>query len=126
MFLPQKRSKGAKVGRAVGKNQLFCILLNIGSLDIFDILQETIKGYKLTLNRFLRKILILKMLAIFGHFWLKNTLSCILLNIGTLYFFSYFLSFFFFFSFLSLFFFLFFCFLFLLLFFILFSLSKVL
>ena len=45
---------------------------------------ETIKGYKLTLNPFLRKILVLQILAIFGHFWLKNTLSCILLNIGTL------------------------------------------
>ena len=26
----------------------------------------------------------MQILAIFGHFWLKNTLSCILLNIGTL------------------------------------------
>ena len=86
----QKGQKGAKVGRAVGKNQLFCILLNIGSLDFFDILQklESIKGYKLTLNPFLRKILVLQILAIFGHFWLKNRLSCILLNIGTLDFFD--------------------------------------
>ena len=45
---------------------------------------ETIKGYKLTLNTFLRKILVLQILAIFGHFWLKNTLSFILLDIGTL------------------------------------------
>ena len=50
---------------------------------------ETIKGYKLTLNPFLRKILVLQILAIFGHFWLKNRLSCILLlNIGTLDFFD--------------------------------------
>ena len=39
-FCPEKVQKGAKVGRAVGQNQLFCILLNIGSLDFFDILHE--------------------------------------------------------------------------------------
>ena len=46
---PQIWQKGAKVGRAVGKNQLFCILLKIGSLDflIFCIKLEDIKGYKL-------------------------------------------------------------------------------
>ena len=32
--------KGPKVGGAVGINQLFCILLNIGSLHFFDILHE--------------------------------------------------------------------------------------
>ena len=37
---PQKGQKGAKVGGAVGKNQLFCILLKISSLDFFDILHE--------------------------------------------------------------------------------------
>jgi len=37
---PQKGQNGAKVGGAVGKNQLFCILLKIGSLDFFDILHE--------------------------------------------------------------------------------------
>ena len=37
---PQKGQKGAKVGRAVGENQLFCILLKIGSLDFIDILHE--------------------------------------------------------------------------------------
>ena len=40
-FCPKKgQIKGAKVGRAVGQNQLFCILLNIGSLDFFDILHD--------------------------------------------------------------------------------------
>ena len=39
-FLPEKGQKGAKVGGAVGQNQLLCILLNIGSLDFFDILNE--------------------------------------------------------------------------------------
>ena len=39
-FCPEKGQKGAKVGGAVGQNQLFCILLNIGSLDFFDILHE--------------------------------------------------------------------------------------
>ena len=39
-FCPEKGPKGAKVGGAVGQNQLFCILLNIGSLDCFDILHE--------------------------------------------------------------------------------------
>ena len=39
---------------------------------IFCMKLETIKGYfKLTLNHFLRKILILQIFAIFGHFWLK-------------------------------------------------------
>ena len=39
-FCPEKGQKGAKVARAVGKNQLFCIFLKIGSLDFFDILHE--------------------------------------------------------------------------------------
>ena len=39
-FSPEKGQKGAKLGGAVGQNQLFCILLNIGSLDFFDILHE--------------------------------------------------------------------------------------
>ena len=39
-FCPKKGQKGAKVGGAVGQNQLFCILLNIGTLDLFDILHE--------------------------------------------------------------------------------------
>ena len=57
---PQKGQKGAKVGGAVGKNQLFCILLKIGSLDFFDILHKVrgIKGYKLPHTPFFRKILI--------------------------------------------------------------------
>ena len=37
---PKKGQKGAKVGRVVGKNQLFYILLKIGSLDFFDTLHE--------------------------------------------------------------------------------------
>jgi len=40
-YLPPKR---AKVGGAVGKNQLFCILLKIGSLDFFDILHK-VRGH---------------------------------------------------------------------------------
>ena len=32
--------KGQKVGRVVGQNQLFSILLKIGSLNVFDILGE--------------------------------------------------------------------------------------
>ena len=36
----QKVQNEAKVGGAVGENQLFCILLKIGSLDFFDILHE--------------------------------------------------------------------------------------
>ena len=39
-FCPEKGQKGAKVGGAVGQNHFFCILLNIGSLDFFDILHE--------------------------------------------------------------------------------------
>ena len=41
---PRKGQNGAKVGRAVGKNQLFCILLKIGSLDFFNILYK-VRGY---------------------------------------------------------------------------------
>ena len=40
LFCPEKGHKGAKVGGAVGQNQLFCILLNVGTLDFFDILHE--------------------------------------------------------------------------------------
>ena len=39
-FCPEKGQKEAKVGGAVGKNQLFCILFKIGSLEFFDILHE--------------------------------------------------------------------------------------
>ena len=38
VFLPRKRAKGAKVGGAVGQNQLFGILLNIVSLDFYSYL----------------------------------------------------------------------------------------
>ena len=38
--MPFCPDKGAKVGGAVGQNQLFCILLDMGSLDFFDILNE--------------------------------------------------------------------------------------
>ena len=57
---PKKGQNGAKVGRAVGKNHFFCILLKIGSLDFFDILHQVkgIKGYKLPHTPFFRKILI--------------------------------------------------------------------
>ena len=41
-FCPEKVQKGAKVGGAVGQNQLFCILLKIASLDFFHILHEVI------------------------------------------------------------------------------------
>ena len=44
-FTQKKGKKGPKVGRAVGKNQLFCILLKIGSLDFFDILHK-VRGHK--------------------------------------------------------------------------------
>ena len=39
-FCHEKDQKGAKVGGAVGKNQLFCILLKIDSFDFVDILHE--------------------------------------------------------------------------------------
>ena len=42
-FLKQVQN-GAKVGRALGQNQLFCILLKIGSFDFFDILHK-FRGY---------------------------------------------------------------------------------
>ena len=35
-FCPEKGQKVAKVVGAVGQNQLFCILLNIGTLDFFN------------------------------------------------------------------------------------------
>ena len=42
--LPKKGQKGPKVGRAVGKNLLFCILLKIASLDFFHILHK-VRGH---------------------------------------------------------------------------------
>ena len=80
--------KGPKVGRAVGKNQLFCILLKIIYFLIFCIKLEGIKGYKLAQTSFLEKILVLPILAIFLDFWSKNQLFCILLKIGSLDFFD--------------------------------------
>ena len=42
---PKKGQKGVKVGiGAVRQNQLFCILLKIGSLDFFDILHK-VRGH---------------------------------------------------------------------------------
>ena len=41
---PQKGQKGAKVGGAVGENQLFCILLKIGLLDFLNILYK-VRGH---------------------------------------------------------------------------------
>ena len=48
-FCPEKGQKGAKVGGAVGKNQLFCCIK-----------LESIKGYKLPQTPFCRKILIFR------------------------------------------------------------------
>ena len=43
---PKKGQKGVKVGiGAVGQNQLFCILLKIGSLFFFDILHK-VRGHE--------------------------------------------------------------------------------
>ena len=58
--MPICPQKGAKVGRAVGENQLFVILLKIGSLDflIFCIQLEGLKGYKLLQMPFFGNILI--------------------------------------------------------------------
>jgi len=42
--MPICPQKGAKVGGAVRKNQLFCILLKIGSLDFFNILYK-VRGH---------------------------------------------------------------------------------
>ena len=78
-FCHENGQKGAKVGGAVRQNKLFCILLKI-DFFIYCMKLETIKGYKLTLNPFLRKILVLQILAIFGHFWLKNNKLLYLLN----------------------------------------------
>ena len=74
----------------MAENGISCILLNIGTLDFFDILHEVrdLSGVYVDPKPFLRKILFLQILAIFGNFWLKNTLSGILLNIGTLDFFD--------------------------------------
>ena len=81
------------------KNTLSCILLNIGTLFflIFCMKLETIKGYNLTLHPFLRKILILQIFAIFGHFWLKMDFL-VYCSILTHYIFSDLFSFFLFFS----------------------------
>ena len=60
-FCPKKGQKGAKVGRAVGKNQLFCIYFQnwlIRFFSYFALKLEGIKGYKLPQTPFFRKILI--------------------------------------------------------------------
>ena len=70
-FCHEKGQKEAKVGRTVWQNQLFCIYCSILAHCIFLIFcmkLETIKGYKLVLNHFLRKIPILQILAIFDDF----------------------------------------------------------
>ena len=50
---------------------VYCSILAHYIFLIFCMKLETIKGYKLTLNTFLRKILILQILAIFGNFCLE-------------------------------------------------------
>ena len=89
-FLPRKRAKRRKSGRGSQTKSTFLYIAQYWLRRFFLIFcmkLETIKGYKLTLNSFLKKILVLPILAIFGHFWLKNRLACILLNIGRLDFF---------------------------------------
>ena len=128
-FCPKKGQKWAKVGEAVGNNQLFCILLNIGTLVpiflIFCMTLETIKGYKLTLNPFLRKILVLQIFDIFGHFWLKIDFHVYCSILAHYIFFRFFLFFLFFSVFYLYSFFYIFAFSFFYCFFILFSVSKV-
>ena len=46
VFFPEKGQTGAKVGGAVGKNQLFCILFKIGSLNVFHILHKVRGHYR--------------------------------------------------------------------------------
>ena len=43
-FCPKKGQNGVKVGRSVGENQLFCILLKIVSLDFFHIVHK-VRGH---------------------------------------------------------------------------------
>ena len=45
-FCPEKGQKGAKVGGAVGKNQLFCLLFKIGSLIFFHVLRKVRGHYR--------------------------------------------------------------------------------
>ena len=45
-FLARKRAKRHKSGRAVGKNQLFCLLFKIGSLIFFHILHKVRGHYR--------------------------------------------------------------------------------
>ena len=45
-FCPEKGQKGAKVGGAGGKNQLFCLLFKIGSFIFFHILHKVSRHYR--------------------------------------------------------------------------------
>ena len=81
-FCPEKGQKAAKVGGQLEKINFFvyCSILAHQIFMIFCMKLQTIKGYKLTLNPFLKTILVLQILAIFGHFWLKNIKLLYLLN----------------------------------------------
>ena len=83
----RSRDLGPKVGGAVGKNLLFCILLKIVSLDflIFCMKLKGIKGYKLPQMLFLGKFLF----ADFGYIWWFLSISKkkfkVSLNVGPIY-----------------------------------------
>ena len=86
-FYPKNGKRGQKWAEQLEKINFFVYCSKLIFL-IFCMKLETIKGYKLTLKPFLRKFLILQILVISGHFWLKNRVSCILLNIASLDFFD--------------------------------------
>ena len=66
---PKKGQNGAKVGGAVGKNQLFCILLKIIYFLIFCMKLKGIKGYKLLQTPFSGKF---SKMGKKGPKWSKN------------------------------------------------------
>ena len=74
------------MGRAVGQNQLFCILLKIVSLDFFNILHK-VRGHirvKTDPDAIFGEFLVLPILAIFIDFCSKHKLFCILFKIASL------------------------------------------
>ena len=83
---PRKGQKGAKVGGAVGQNQLFCILLSKLAHWIFIIFCIKLEGIKLPRTTFFGKILIFPKKGKKGPKMGKNGLFGLLCQIESLFF----------------------------------------
>ena len=82
--------KNGKSGRSSLTKSTFLYIAQNWLICFFDILHKVRdhQGYKLIPTHFLGKFSFCQFWPFFGPVWLKNRLSCILLNIGSLYFFD--------------------------------------